>query len=110
MRRLLGLVLPALLAVALLMPTSVAYATPSDAATSLVLATEADAGASPPGRAPMGPNDEDNPGAPADYESNFLWGAAVGLFALTLLGVLVAGGLYYVLVHRPRQRAAAGRK
>lgn len=107
MRRLLGLVLPALLAVTLLLPVSAASAAPAAEATSLVLATEADPDAPPPGLEPMDPNDTENPGAPTDYEANFLWGAAVGLFVLLLLGALSLGLLYWLLVHRPRQKSAS---
>ncbi len=109
MRRLLGLVLPALLAVTLLLPAAAASAAPVAASTSLVLATEANPDAPAPGLEPMDPDDTENPAAPTDYEANFLWGAAVGLFALILLGALSLAGLYYLLVLRPRQRAASGK-
>lgn len=57
----------------------------------------------PPGPEPSGPNASGNPAAPQDYEANFLWGAATGLLALSVLGLLGLGGLYYALVIRPRR-------
>lgn len=106
MRRLLGLVLPALLAVTLLLPATTATAAPAAEVAGLVLATEADPDAPPPGPEPMDPDNTENPAAPADYEPNFLIGAAVGLFVLVLLGALSLGALYYLLVHRPRRRSS----
>lgn len=81
------------------------------AAPPLVLAAEGtDTGAEveeelEPGPAPMGPDATDNPAAPADYEANFLWGAAAGLLVITLLGAIGLGLLYYLLVWRPKQRS-----
>lgn len=106
MRRLLGLVLPALLAVSLLLPATAAAAADDVASTALVLATEADPGATAPGRDPMPVDATENPAAPAEYEPPFLIGAAWGLLALVLfLGVALAG-LYFLLVVRPAQKSA----
>lgn len=98
MRRLLPVVLAALLA-ALLLPTGVAIAeAPSggDPAASQVLAAAEGE--------PAGP--EPNPtstNAPDDYEPPFLINAAVGLTALLVGLVVVLGALYYLLVVRPRK-------
>ena len=71
----------------------------------VVLAAEGGGeGEEPPGPDPMPADATENPAAPTDYEANFLWGAAVGLLVLTLFAVLGVGGLYYLLVVRPRQR------
>jgi hypothetical protein len=100
-RRLAGLLLSALIALAVVLP-----AAPALADAGLVLAAEAtDGPAEPLGPEPKEPNNTDNPVAPAEYEANFLWGAAVGLLALGLGMVLLIGGLYYLLVLRPRQAA-----
>lgn len=104
MRRMLGLVLPALLAVALLLPATAASAAP-EAPSALVLATEADPDAPAPGPEPSPANATGNPAAPEDYEAPFLWGASVGLLFLVLLMAVSLGGLYYLLVHRPAQKA-----
>lgn len=105
MRRLSGLTLTGLLSVVLVVLPATAPAFAADA-TTIVLAAEGGAGEEPPGPEPMGPNENPtkNPAAPTDYESNFLWGAAVGLLALTVFAILAVGGLYYLLVVRPRQR------
>lgn len=107
MRRLLGLVLPALLAVALLLPATAATASEAAAPAALVLAVESDPDAPAPGLSPMPADATENPAAPEEYEAPFLWGAAVGLLALTLFLALTLGGLYYLLVHRPAQKKAA---
>lgn len=73
---------------------------------SSVLVVAAEGGgeeAEPIGPEPMPADATDNPAAPTDYEANFLWGAAVGLLALTVFALLAVGGLYYLLVARPRQ-------
>lgn len=107
MRRLTGLVLPALLAAAMLLPATSAAAAPSAETAGFVLAAEPGGGGEPAGLDPMDPNNTENPAAPADYEPPFLWAASIGLLALAVLGVLVLVGLYYVMVHRPAQRSAS---
>lgn len=104
MRRLTGPVLSGLLSVAIvLLPVSAPAL--GDDGVPIVLAVEGE-GEEPQGPEPMGPNEDPtrNPAAPTDYEANFLWGAAVGLLALTVFAVAGVGGLYYLLVVRPRQR------
>lgn len=100
MRRLLPVVLAALLAALLLLPAGVAAAdtTAADQASphQQVLAAEG-------GGEPAGP--EPNPtstNAPDDYEPPFLINAAVGLTALMVGLVVILGGLYWLLVVRPR--------
>jgi hypothetical protein len=98
-RRLAGILLPALLAVVALLPASAAVAAPAADDATVVLAVE-EVGENP------GPDPNlDNDFAPAPYESNFLWGAAVGLLVLVFLGAGALGGLYWLLVVRPKQRA-----
>ncbi|MBW3659225.1 MAG: hypothetical protein KY457_11345 [Actinobacteria bacterium] len=106
--RLFGLVLPAMLAVALLLPAAASAAPLSDAAADavVVLAAEEGGAEGPQGPEPGDPNDTENPAAPADYEAPFLWAASVGLLALALLGTLTLVGLYYLLVVRPRQKTS----
>lgn len=103
--RMLALVLPALLAVALLLPATAATAAPSGDAVLLLAAAEGGADG-PQGPAPRDPNDTENPAAPEDYEAPFLWAASVGLLALAILGALTLVGLYYLLVKRPSQKTA----
>ena len=92
----------ALLAVGLLF---VAVGPAAGAPTPVVLAVEGGGeDAEPLGPEPMPANATENPAAPTDYESNFLWGAAVGLLVLTVFAVLGVAGLYYLLVVRPRQK------
>lgn len=101
-RRLAGLLLSALLTLAVVLPAAPALAD----AGGLVLAAEAtDGPAEPLGPEPREPNNTENPVAPAEYEPNFLWGAAIGLLAIALGTALLIGGLYYLLVLRPRQTA-----
>jgi hypothetical protein len=105
-RRLAGLLVLAAALTAFVLPASAAIAAPQQA-TTLLLATEAVGEGEPlPGPEPAGADDEDNAAAPDDYEANFLWGAAVGLLGLMLLGAVALGGLYYLLVARPKQQAA----
>ena len=106
-RRLSAPLMTVALAVALLLPAGAAAAAGAPA---VVLAAEAGTeGATEgaeehaPGLEPAPADDTENPAAPDDYEANFLWGAAVGLLALMLLGALAVGGLYWLLVVRPRQ-------
>jgi hypothetical protein len=75
----------------------------------LVLATEAGEGEPLPGRTPRPPDAPENPNPPQVYEENFLWGAAVGLTVLVVGLVALLGGLYYMLVQRPRSRAGTSR-
>lgn len=114
MRRLSGLVLPALTAVALLAPATMASAA-ADAGVVVLAAEEPAAegeegGADQPqGPAPMDPDDTENPAAPENYETPFLWAASVGLLALAVLGTLALAGLYYLLVYRPNQKSSERR-
>lgn len=101
MRRLLPVVPAMLLAVLLLVP---ATATAAPAAPSQVTVLAVEGGEEGPvGPDPRGPNDPENSHAPADYEANFLINAAVGLTALLLLLVVGLGGMYWLLVQRPRE-------
>lgn len=116
-RRHAGLVLSALIAALLLLPAAAALAVTAAHADTVVLAVEQapeEPGAEPtqPGLEPGGPDDTENPAAPVEYESNFLWGAAIGLLVLVVLGLGAVGGLYWLLVVRPSQRedAKSGRR
>lgn len=71
----------------------------------IVLATEAH-GEDLPGPDPAPADAEENEFRPADYEANFLWGAAVGFGALVAGGVFTLGGLYWLMVVRPEQARA----
>lgn len=108
MRRLFGLVLPAMLAVALLLPATAALAAPTgdEVATVLLAAEEGGGETGPQGPEPRAPDDTENPAAPDRYEAPFIWAASVGLLALAILGTLTLVGLYYLLVHRPREKSA----
>lgn len=107
-RRLLAPLLSVVVALTLCAPAA-AVAAPASAA--VVLAAEGGGGGAEgehaPGPDPMPADATENPAAPKDYEANFLWGAAVGLLALTLLGALALAGLYWLLVVRPKQQDAA---
>lgn len=99
MRRLLPHVLAALLVALLLLPATLAHADtgPDPDAGTVVLAAEG-------GGEPAGPEPKlDSTNAPTAYEPPFLINAAYGLTALMVGLVVVLGGLYYVLVYRPRQ-------
>lgn len=63
-----------------------------------------------PGPEPREANSTDNEFRPDDYEQNFLWGAAVGLGALTLAGAGGLGALYWLLVQRPANKAEEERQ
>lgn len=105
MRRLPSVVLATLLAALLLVPAAASAAPVTDvAAVEVVLAAEG-GGGEPQGPEPMGPDESENSFAPADYEPPFLINAAVGLAALLVLTVVGLGGLYWLLVQRPRQDA-----
>lgn len=103
MRRLLPVVLATLLAALLLVPAAAASVDPADPPADLVvLAAEGgDEG-------PVGPEPNlTNSNAPAEYEPPFLINAAVGLAALMVLLVVGVGGLYWLLVQRPKTASRA---
>ncbi len=108
MRRLPPVVLATLVAALLLVPAPAALAaSPSDAAPAVaggsdVVVLAAEGGGELQGPEPRGPNDTENSNAPKEYEPPFLINAAVGLTALLLLLVLGLGGLYWLLVQRPK--------
>lgn len=109
MRRLIGLVLPTLLALALLAAPAAAQPADVDAdeAGPIVLAAEAgDEG--PGGPDPASHDAEDNLarelGGYGEMETRFTWGAAFLMLFLGAVGAALMGGLYWLLVHRPRQR------
>jgi hypothetical protein len=109
MRRSIGLLLPALLALALLLAPAVA------AADEVVEVAEGDvvlaAAAEPTGPVPQDRLSEDNRARElAGYEDRdiqFTWGAAWLLLFLGVTGLVVLVGLYYLLVHRPAQEAGS---
>lgn len=121
MRRLTGLVLPALLALALLAAPAVAVADDVDALDDdvLILAEEDPADMlEEDEEAQLGPEP-----APYDAEDNvaregagygeldlpFTWGAAFIMLFLGVVGITLMGGLYWLLVYRPsKQKEAAG--
>lgn len=105
MRRLLPVVPAMLLAVLLLVPVS-ATAAPAAQAEATVLAAEGGE-EGPVGPEPRGANDPENSFAPADYEANFLINAAVGLTVLLILLAVGLGGLYWLLVQRPRETSTS---
>lgn len=95
-----------LVVVAVLLPAAGAAAASGDVAVrgELVLAAEGGGeGEEPPGLEVRSAEDSENEFAPADYEANFLWGAAVGLLFLSLLIVGGLGAAWYWLVVRPSQ-------
>jgi hypothetical protein len=96
-------VLATLLAVLLLVPAAAASAAPDDAPPAAVVVLAAEEGEGPVGPEP----NPDTTHAPAEYEPPFLINAAVGLTALLVLGVLALGGLYWLLVQRPKTRQQA---
>lgn len=101
MRRLL-LVVPAMLLAALLLVPTTAVATPATPSQVAVLAAEGGQ-EGPLGPEPRGPDDPDNSFAPGEYEPPFLINAAVGLTALLLVLVVGLGGLYWLMVQRPKE-------
>lgn len=104
-RRLLAPLLSLVVALTLVAPGA-ALAAPTSSP--VVLAAESGGeGEQGPGPEPMPADATENPAAPDDYEANFLWGAAVGLLALMILGAVAVGGLYWLLVVRPKQQDAA---
>lgn len=115
MRRLPSVVLATLLAALLLAPTAAGAAPATDgpagtevsAGTGIVVLAAEGGGGEPQGPEPMAPDNPENSNAPADYEPPFLINAAVGLAALMILLVVGLGGLYWLLVQRPRQASGA---
>lgn len=107
MRRLMPVVLATLLATLLGGPATVALAAPVGEPATAVVVLAAEGGGEPAGVEPRGPEDPENSFAPADYEAPFLINAAVGLAALMLLLVVGVGGLYWLLVQRPRKAGAS---
>lgn len=106
MRRVLtGLLLPALLSMLLLVPATAAAEVTIDSADAILLATEGELGPLP-GPTPGDPNASENFGAPTEYEPPFIWKASLGLLALMVGIVGALGGLYYLLVLRPRRDAS----
>lgn len=108
MRRLTGLVLPALLALAVLAAPASAVdlaAGPLDEDV-VVLAVEGEEG--PGGPEPRSYNDEDNVARDeagyGELDVPFTWGAAFIMLFLGVAGIALMGGLYWLLVHRPRQQ------
>jgi hypothetical protein len=124
MRRLIGLVLPALLALLLLAVPAAASdgeagALGADDGADLLAAEaeegeegEEDAGGGDAGPDPMPRDAEDNPatelGGYGDLDTPFTWGAAFIMLFLGVVGLVAMGGLYWLLVHRPRQKETAG--
>lgn len=102
-RRLVGLLLSALLAFSVLAPAA-ATAAPE---VHVILATEAEHGEAP-GPEPAPADDTENPAAPTDYEANFLWGfGGVILLVMMILGALALGAMYVLLVKRPQAKQRA---
>jgi hypothetical protein len=107
MRRSIGLLVPALLALALLLSPTVAAADEVDrTGGDRLLAAEA---GEPTGPEPQDRLQEDNPARELagyeDREIQFTWGAAWLLLFLGVGGLATLVGLYYLLVHRPAQQA-----
>lgn len=104
MRRLTGLVLSALLALAVFAVPATAAVDLDDGAT--VLAVEG--GEGPGGPDPRPYEDEENVAREeAGYgalETPFTWGAAFIMLFLGAVGVVLMAGLYWLLVHRPNQQ------
>jgi hypothetical protein len=105
MRRVLGLLLPALLLVGLLAAPTAAVAADGD---EVVLAA-----GEPTGPMPAPRDAENNPARTLagyeDRELQFTWGAAWILLVAGAFGLTVLGGGYYLLVHRPSREAAGAR-
>jgi hypothetical protein len=121
MRRLIGLVLPALLALLLLAVPAAASdgeagAPGADDGADLILADAVEEDEDPEevdaGPDPMPRDAEDNPatelGGYGDLDTPFTWGAAFIMLFLGVVGLVAMGGLYWLLVHRPRQKETAG--
>jgi hypothetical protein len=114
MRRLIGLTLPALLALFLLaVPAAASVGDAGDA--DVLLAAEAEEGEDGEaggGPDPMPRDAEENPardlGGYGDLDTPFTWGAAFIMLFLGVVGLVALSGLYWLLVHRPRQKETAG--
>jgi hypothetical protein len=106
MRRWMGLVLPALLALMLLAGPTAAFAD-ADGQGAVVLAVDDE----PLGPEPQPRDAEGNPAGEMfpDMETPFTWGAAWILTFAGLVGLVLLVGLYYLLVKRP-SRESAGRR
>jgi hypothetical protein len=108
MRRWMGLVLPALLALMLLAgPTAALADDAADRQGAIVLAVDDE----PLGPEPQPRDAEDNPAGELfpDMETPFTWGAAWILTFAGFVGLALLVGLYYLLVKRP-SRESAGRR
>lgn len=103
MRRVFPVLLSALVAACLLLPTAALAATaPADAGT-IVVATEAtgdEVGTHPPAA-----DSTDNPNPPPEYEAPFLQNSAKGMLTIVLLVLFGMGALYYLMVERPKAAA-----
>lgn len=104
MRRLAWLVLPALLALAVLAAPAAAETAALDDA--VVLAVEE--GEGPAGPDPRPYDADDNVAREGagygELDTPFTWGAAFIMLFLGAAGVALMGGLYWLLVHRPSQK------
>lgn len=110
MRRLAWLVLPALLALAVLAAPAAAETADLDA-DAIILAVEE--GEGPAGPDPRPYDAEDNVAREGagygELDTPFTWGAAFIMLFLGAAGIALMGGLYWLLVHRPsQQKEAAG--
>jgi len=100
---------PVLVAMLLLGTLSGVAAADLSTADRIVLATEADPDAPPPGLDPKPAGAVDdagndlNPFDPEHAEPNFLWGASVGLGVLMAGGFAFLGLLYWLMVLRPEK-------
>jgi hypothetical protein len=105
MRRLTGLLLSALLALLVLAAPATAVAVDLDDDV-VVLAVEGDEG--PGGPDPRPYADEDNVARDqagyGELDTPFTWGAAFIMLFLGAVGVVLMGGLYWLLVYRPNQQ------
>lgn len=106
MRRLLVLLALPVVALAVLVPAGIASAD-LGLSDSIVVGTQAGLPEDFAGTTPGDANATENAFRPEEYEPNFLWGAAWGLSVLTVAGVGLLGGLYWLTVLRPRQQADA---
>ena len=118
MRRLTGLVLPALLALVVLAAPAAAVPADLDDGDVLILAEEgvediAEEDEGPGGPEPQPYDAEDNVaregGGYGELDVPFTWGAAFIMLFLGAVGITLMGGLYWLLVYRPaQQKEAAG--
>lgn len=107
MRRI--LVAPLLLALLLTAPTAASADVGDVAADAVVLAAEADG--EPVGPDPQPRDQLDNPARSLagyeDPELQFTWAASFILLVLGVTGLVVGGGLWYLLVVRPSKQEQA---